>query len=96
MEKKQSDIGEYTSGAHSVWIEGRKQIRITGVIDIESFQEDETTVLTQAGALTIWGENMKLGKLDPDNGQVILEGDFISLEYEQPTQERKFGFFRRK
>jgi sporulation protein YabP len=73
MEKREKDL--MRPAAHSVLIEGRRKMRITGVVDVESFQDDEMTVLTQAGALTVWGENLKLGKLNPEAGQVLLEGE---------------------
>lgn len=95
MEKKQTDLTHYASGAHCVTIEGRKHIRITGVIDVESFHEEEATILTQGGALTLWGNHLRLGKLNPDDGQVILEGELISLEYEQPVPERRSLFGKR-
>lgn len=96
METKQSELTKPQAGAHSVVIEGRRRVRITGVIDIESFHEDEATVLTHAGTLTLWGANMKLGKLDPDDGQVVLDGEVISLEYEQPEQAKRFSLFHRR
>jgi hypothetical protein len=46
--------------------------------------------------LTVLGENLKLGKLNPEDGQVILEGEIASIEYEQPEPERHRFFFRRK
>ncbi len=95
MEKKLTDLTHYQGTAHNVLIEARKHIRITGVIDVESFQEDEATVLAQAGTLTIWGNNLRLGKLNPDDGQVILEGELVSLEYEQPEPEHRSLFRRR-
>ena len=94
MEKREKELMQ--PSAHSVTIEGRRRMRITGVIDVESFQEDEMTVQTQAGLLTIWGEELKLGKLNPEDGQVLLEGNIASIEYEQPVPERKPFFFRRK
>lgn len=94
MEKREKDL--MRPAAHSVLIEGRRKMRITGVVDVESFQDDEMTVLTQAGALTVWGENLKLGKLNPEDGQVLLEGEIASIEYEQPEPERRRFFFHRK
>ena len=94
MEKREKDL--MRPAAHSVLIEGRRKMRITGVVDVESFQDDEMTVLTQAGALTVWGEGLKLGRLNPDDGQVLLEGEIVSIEYEQPEPERRPLFFRRK
>lgn len=94
MEKREKELMQ--PSAHSVTIEGRRRMRITGVIDVESFQEDEMTVVTQAGALTVWGEGLKLGKLNPEDGQVLLEGNIVSIEYEQPEPERRSFFFRKK
>lgn len=94
MEKREKDLTQ--PSAHSLLIEGRRRMRITGVLDVESFQEDEMTVVTQAGLLTVWGEGLKLGKLNPEDGQVLLEGNIASIEYEQPEPERRSIFFRRK
>lgn len=94
MERKSTELAP--NAAHTLLIEGRRRMRITGVLDVESFQEDEMTVQTQAGTLTVWGEGLKLGKLNPEDGQVLLEGDILSVEYEQPQPERRLLFFRRK
>ena len=93
MEKREKDLTQ--PSAHSVTIEGKRRMRITGVIDVESFQEDEMTVVTQAGALTVLGEGLKLGKLNPEDGQVLLEGNIVSIEYEQAEPDRRPFFFRR-
>ena len=94
MERNTTELAP--NAAHTVLIEGRRRMRITGVTDVERFQEDEMTVLTQAGALTVWGEGLKLGKLNPEDGQVLLEGDIQTIEYEQTQPERRSLFFRRK
>ena len=94
MERTGTDLS--VNAAHTLLIEGRKRMRITGVVEVERFSEDEMTVLTQAGALTVWGEGLKLGKLNPEDGHVVLEGDIISIEYEQPEPERRSIFSRRK
>ncbi|MBR6039539.1 MAG: YabP/YqfC family sporulation protein [Clostridia bacterium] len=94
MEKREKELT--TPSAHTLLIEGRRRMRITGVLDVESFQEDEMTVVTQAGTLTVWGEGLKLGKLNPEDGQVLLEGNIASIEYEQPEPERKPFLFRRR
>ena len=94
MERKSTDLS--VNATHTVLIEGRRRMRITGVVEVERFFEDELTVETEVGALTVWGEGLKLGKLNPDDGQVLLEGEIVSIEYEQPEPERRPLFFRRK
>ena len=62
---------------------------------MESFHEQEAAILTEAGMLLLSGEELKLTRLDPDSGQVIVDGRILSLEYEQPTLKRSlFGRLR--
>ena len=91
MEYRDTDLS--AAVPHTLLIEGRRRMRITGVLDVERFFEDEMTVRTEAGVLTVWGENLKLGKED---GQVLLEGNIVSIEYEQPEPERRSIFSRKK
>ena len=45
--------------------------------------------------LILSGEQLKLTRLDPDSGQVIVDGRILSLEYEQPSVKRSlFGRIR--
>ena len=91
MEYRDTDLS--AAVPHTLLIEGRRRMRITGVLDVERFFEDEMTVRTEAGVLTVWGENLKLGKLNPEDGQ---EGNIVSIEYEQPEPERRSIFSRKK
>lgn len=85
---KTGSLAEYTPTGHQITIEAQRHARITGVVDVESFHEEEAAVLTEAGLLVITGEELKLTRLDPDSGQVIVDGRILSLEYEQPRQRR--------
>ena len=93
MDKTGGTLAEYAPGAHQILIEGQRNARITGVVDVESFHEQEAAILTEAGLLVLSGEELKLTRLDPDSGQVIVDGRILSLEYEQPTLKR--GLFGR-
>lgn len=88
------ELTEYALNNHMVTIEGRCHARLTGVIDVESFHEEEAAVLTQAGLVIISGEELRLTRLDPDNGQVVIDGQILSLEYEQQPKA-KHGLFAR-
>ena len=69
--------------AHSIHIDERQLMRVSGVKDVDSFNEQEVQLLTEAGALRIEGMGLHMTKLDLDAGQVILEGEIIALEYLQ-------------
>lgn len=67
--------------AHSIHIDERQLMRVSGVKDVDSFNEQEVQLLTEAGELHIEGMGLHMTKLDLDAGQVILEGDILALEY---------------
>ena len=96
MDKTGGTLAEYAPDAHQLTIEGQRHARITGVVDVESFHEQEAVILTEAGMLILSGEELKLTRLDPDSGQVIVDGRIFSLEFEQPALKRSlFGRLRR-
>ena len=95
MDKTGGTLAEYVPSAHQIVIEGQRHARITGVVDVESFHEQEAAILTEAGLLILYGEELKLTRLDPDSGQVIVDGRILSLEYQQPSLKRSlFGRLR--
>ncbi|MDR0841494.1 MAG: sporulation protein YabP [Christensenellaceae bacterium] len=72
--------------AHSIHIDERQLMSISGVKDVDSFNEQEVQLLTEAGELRIEGAELHLTKLDLDAGQVILEGEIFALEYASEQQ----------
>ena len=93
MDKTGGTLAEYAPDTHQIIIEGQRHARITGVVDVESFHEEEAAILTETGTLILSGEELKLTRLDPDSGQVIVDGRILSLEYERPSLKR--GLFGR-
>lgn len=84
--------------AHAIYIENRERVSITGVQDVESFNDEEVVLQTEQGMLRVLGTNMHIVRLNLEEGQLIVNG-FVSLvEYEdQPVAEHKKGggFFSR-
>lgn len=79
---------------HSVHIEGRELISISGVKDVDCFNDVEIELLTDAGQLRIEGSGLHITKLSLDDGQVIIEGEIIALEYSDTVQQRGSLFAR--
>ena len=74
-------------------LESRQKLSVTGVREIESFDENTVVLLTSEGMLVIRGENLQLQSLSIEGGQVAVQGLVTSLDYEEA---RKTGsFFRR-
>lgn len=79
---------------HTVIMEDRKTVSITGVMDIDSFDENTVLVFTDLGALEIKGNDLHINKIDVDSGELTMEGTVDSMIYSD-SDIRKGGFFSR-
>jgi len=62
-------------------LENRKRLTLSGVIEVISFDEQKIDLTTNLGNLTIRGEELKMNKLDVQNGDVIIAGSIASMVY---------------
>jgi len=72
------DIVNYN---HSITLNERKNIVITGVKKIESFDKEEFLLETNMGFIVIKGKELEIVKLDTYQGVVSIKGTFNSLNY---------------
>ncbi len=70
---------------HNLVLEDRKTLSLTGVSDVDSFDESTVIVYTDLGELTVRGENLHIKNLDITAGEVSLEGRINALEYTDDT-----------
>lgn len=90
------DEGRIIRHNHTVSIEGREKVSITGVEDMDSFNEEEVTLVTEYGYLSIGGHDLHISKLNLDEGQLVLEGYIEGLEYaDADISSVKGGLFSR-
>jgi len=66
---------------HSINILERKNILVTGVKKIESFDDTEFLMETVMGYLALKGEGLELLKLDTMQGNVSIKGLLKSFTY---------------
>ena len=59
----------------------RKSMYITGVLKIDSFDEEEFLIETTMGYLVIKGLGLEIVRLDTKDGIVSIKGTFLSLSY---------------
>lgn len=89
------DSGDPRAAApHHVILEGREQLSISGVEEVESFDENTIVMVTSQGTLVVRGEDLHIEKLSLDGGDLKVEGAVDSLTYEDGGRE-KGGFFSR-
>ena len=78
---------------HSINLDERKSLCISGVEKVESFDEREVVMLTSMGNLIICGEGLHMGKLDLVAGEATVTGQISELRYEEKSSAE--GFWKR-
>ena len=81
--------------SHTVHMENRSHLSVTGVTDVGCFNEHEAVLMTESGDMVIEGENIHVTRLDLENGQVVIEGDISLIEYEEPVRKKKGSLISR-
>ncbi len=77
MNEKEKGIG----GIHHAILENRNQLLLTGVTEIDSFDERAVVVYTQLGELTILGKDLHMNRMSIESGEVSVEGEILALRY---------------
>ena len=81
------------SKPHSITIEGRERIVITGVRDVASFDDNTIILDTETGGLTIKGSELHINRLSLDEGNLSVEGYISSCVYNDKIDTKKAGNF---
>ena len=77
-------------------LENRERLSVSGVIDVESFNDESVIVDTELGVLVVRGMDLHISKLNIDSSELSIEGDIMSCEYSDRDGSRsKGGFFAR-
>ena len=77
-------------------LENRERLNISGVIDVESFNDESVVVDTELGVLVVRGIDLHINKLNIDSSELGIEGEIISCEYsDRDSRSKGGGFFAR-
>ena len=90
-------MNDFTSAMqqpHRVELDGRGHLLVSGVEDEERFDETGIVMSTSAGTLIVTGEELHIGQLSLDGGELKVDGRIDSLSYEEPAAARG-GLLRR-
>ncbi len=88
------DKDSIASLTHSITIQERKNIILTGIKKIESFDNEEFLLVTTMGNIIIKGINLEIIKLDTYQGNVSIKGTIISLNYTD-KEKKEEGLFNK-
>ena len=62
-------------------LESRRKLSLTGVAEVVNFNDKQITLNTNFGVLNIKGEDLKMTKLDVQNGDIVIIGKINSFVY---------------
>lgn len=68
---------------HDLIVESRRKVTMTGINDVESF--DEETIIAQSGCgeISIHGKGLKISRLSVESGDMTVEGEIDSVIYSE-------------
>ena len=79
--------------SHNITMEGRKLLSVSGVQQVERFDEHVVILHTDMGQLTIKGQELHLDRLNTESGDVGITGSIYGMMY--TNEGMKGGFFSR-
>jgi len=80
-----------SSGRHTVVLDRRESVSVTGVIDVLSFDEETIIAETEMGVLVLRGENLHVNRLNLETGDLEIDGEISHLLYEDSAGYNKGG-----
>lgn len=78
-------------GKHRFSMEQRRDCKITGVVEVHSFDENNILMETVDGMLTIKGGNLHVSRLNLEKGEADVDGKVDSLIYSDKSTLAKKG-----
>ena len=79
---------------HTVILEGREKLSISGVVDVQSFDEEQVLLETVRGMMVVRGQGLHVERLQLEAGELIVEGEVGLVEYDDSVTPRG-GLFSR-
>ncbi len=67
--------------AHSIKLDNRSSMTVTGVNDVINFSDSSVELMTTRGAMTVRGKNLNMSKLNTDTGELSVNGEINMLQY---------------
>ncbi len=68
---------------HNIILEDRTRLSVSGVIEVDSFDDRQIVTLTSKGSLILRGTDLHIDKLSLDSGELVVTGLITDLGYEE-------------
>lgn len=69
-------------------LQNREILQVDGVVEVESFDENQVIAVSHLGPLVVKGERLHITQLNLEEGQLTIEGNVHSFEYIENKQAK--------
>ncbi|MCL1884988.1 MAG: sporulation protein YabP [Defluviitaleaceae bacterium] len=69
---------------HSLTIDKRESVSISGITDVISFDEESVIGETELGVIVIRGINLHVNRINLESGELSVSGEIDGIAYENP------------
>lgn len=83
------DESKFIKKPHTLELKDRKNLLLSGVCDVESFDDELIILNTELGTLHIQGKNLHISKLNLTSGEVNVDGLIVALVYTGDSKPKK-------
>lgn len=84
-----------TKSTHNLILENRRSLSVSGVHDVDSFDEHTVSVFTEIGLLTIKGSDLHIDRFNNETGELMVSGLVDSLGYSDEEKRTTAGFLQK-
>ncbi|MBQ2930256.1 MAG: YabP/YqfC family sporulation protein [Clostridia bacterium] len=81
--------------SYGLTLDRREKAVLTGVTDVERFDESEVVLHTHGGRLVLTGTGLHVSSLQLEEGRLLVDGAIDGVVYDGGAPKRRGGFLRR-
>lgn len=81
--------------SHNIIMESRKNISISGVTDVDNFDDKTILIYTHLGELSVNGKNLHVNSMSIETGEMTIEGEIYSLVYGDKDKHEPLSMLRK-
>ena len=86
------------SQSHSIYISDRNRAELSGVSEVESFNDTGIELLSGFGGISVEGDSLKIEQFSVESGKILITGHITGVfYYEKPDKSgvRRGSIFAR-
>lgn len=88
-EEKRMNFSDNAERRQEISISDRTRLFISGVEDVQSFDDKNIILKSNFGMIAVDGEDLHIGQLSIETGELKIEGRIGGVLFFEPTEQRK-------